>query len=761
VYRAIRRTPFEQTVAIKVLRPHMGNPISRDLFARERQALATLQHPAIASIFDGGETPGGLPYLVMEWIDGEAIHAGLPQEQLWPLCLKACEAVQYAHERLVIHGDIKPGNLLVTPDGRLKLLDFGLAGMDAEARFFTPGFASPEQERGERLTARSDVYSLGALLAALLAEFQAPALRAILQKARAADPEERYASAAALHEDLVRWRSDQPVSALPRSWMRDGWLFTRRNRAAVGFTAAAALMLTGASAYSWDQQRKAVAALAIAEQERTRAEQARGLAESAAEEANRQRRLAEQQRAFAEQQRALAEEQQRLAETRSDQVHALATESLREFADAAKAPEFPASARKYMVDQSLAKLRDLTRQAPDRPQLRLSLAEAYMRAGDLQGGAGSGNLGDRAGATRSYRQALDLARPLTLPAAASVRLQLQIRLADLLLVDGQPGQAAAMYASAVREWKTLRVPDNAAGRQLALALMKQATAEMMQGKLDAARAGLKESIEILTPVARAEPRVSLTQRTLISAWSRLAVAERRAQHFDLGLAAISEAVTLCETAMAALPNDTDLRSNAATLYFQQGQMLHDQGRLDAAASALERGQAVAALEMKRDPKDARIARQYLLAATRRTLVLVALGRPSEALAACDELDPLAARLLALPGSPQQAALDAAGVHYNRGDALTALARPEEALAAYARAIAHLTPHASNPDPLVAHTIAECHWKRAQILLAIPRPADALAELESARRFIEPVAPKNGFSRELDKQIRTALEQVRP
>jgi len=165
---------FEQQAAIKLIR---GLPGSDTLvhFARERQILATLQHPRIARLLDGGATPGGQPYLVMEYVEGEPIDAYCRDHRLdlrarLALFRSVCDAVQFAHQRLIVHCDLKPSNVLVRTDGTPVLLDFGIArALDrpraAEADgYFTPGYASPEQLAGETLTTASDVYALGLVL---------------------------------------------------------------------------------------------------------------------------------------------------------------------------------------------------------------------------------------------------------------------------------------------------------------------------------------------------------------------------------------------------------------------------------------------------------------------------------------------------------------------------------------------------------------------------------------------------------------------
>jgi non-specific serine/threonine protein kinase/serine/threonine-protein kinase len=176
---------FHQRGALKLIRFGMAFEEAIRRFRRERQILASLDHPNIARLLDGGSTPEGLPYLVMEYVEGEPLYAyctacALPVNDRLRMFITLCSAVHYAHQKLVVHRDLKPGNVLVTADGAPKLLDFGVAkifdvaepgGPDAlrtVALPFTPLYASPEQVRGELTTTASDVYSLGVLLYELL-----------------------------------------------------------------------------------------------------------------------------------------------------------------------------------------------------------------------------------------------------------------------------------------------------------------------------------------------------------------------------------------------------------------------------------------------------------------------------------------------------------------------------------------------------------------------------------------------------------------
>ncbi|MCG8404788.1 MAG: protein kinase [Phycisphaerales bacterium] len=186
VYMAVRTDDFKQQVAIKLIKQGKDTNEILRRFQNERQILAGLKHPNIAQLLDGGNTEDGLPFFVMEYIEGERINTYCDKNKLGTLerlklFRSVCDAVHFAHQNTVIHRDLKPGNILVTADGRPKLVDFGIAKLinreigfqamnytQTEYRLMTPAYASPEQVRGDNITTASDIYSLGVVLYELL-----------------------------------------------------------------------------------------------------------------------------------------------------------------------------------------------------------------------------------------------------------------------------------------------------------------------------------------------------------------------------------------------------------------------------------------------------------------------------------------------------------------------------------------------------------------------------------------------------------------
>lgn len=282
---------FQQRVAVKLLRRGPYSELQQQLFRRERQTLAALAHPAIARLIDGGVTDEGVPYLVMDHVDGLPItrhadvHALALGARLKLLC-DVCRAVEAAHRQLVVHCDLKPSNILVTSEGAPRLLDFGVArlidatgdGEGAAAIGLTPGYAAPEQYTGAAVTTATDVYALGVLMHELLSgerpgETLDPRtvakgdLGAILAKATATDPAHRYASAGDLADDLEHHLRHEPVRARAPSPLHRMRLFARRHRGGVAVaTLLMAAVLASLSAALWQAHTARLAAAEAQEQ---------------------------------------------------------------------------------------------------------------------------------------------------------------------------------------------------------------------------------------------------------------------------------------------------------------------------------------------------------------------------------------------------------------------------------------------------------------------------------------------------------------
>ena len=416
VYLAVRADDtYRKQVAVKIVKRGMDTEFVLGRFRHERQILAGLDHPNVARLLDGGSTGEGLPYFVMEYVPGEPITRYCAAKNLSTrdrllLFRQVCSAVQYAHQNLVIHRDLKPGNILVTAQGVPKLLDFGIAkvlsadGVSTTAitqtmtglRMMTPEYASPEQVKGENVTTASDVYSLGVILFELLTgqrpyqiRNQSPgaALEAIvatnterpstvvgklgasrLRRQLAGDldnivlmamrkePERRYQSVEQLSEDIRRHLEGLPVQARKDTLRYRFAKFLHRNKLPVAAAAVITILLVGgivATTY-----------------------------------------------------------QARVAARRFEQVRHLANAFLFDFHDSVA--ELPGStkARALVVRKGLEYLDALATEAGRDPGLQKELAKAYEKVGDVQGDPFGSNLGDTEGARKSYSRSVEILEAL-------------------------------------------------------------------------------------------------------------------------------------------------------------------------------------------------------------------------------------------------------------------------------------------------------------------------------------------------------------
>ncbi|HUD41670.1 MAG TPA: serine/threonine-protein kinase [Dokdonella sp.] len=301
---------FRQEAAVKLLRRGLWSPFEQRLFRREQQALASLSHPNITRLIDGGISDAGVPYLILEYVHGVPITdyvaaqaCGL-RERL-ALFVVVCRAVAAAHRQLIVHRDLKPSNILVDAEQQVKLLDFGIAKLLAddgdavrtEMTVLTPGYAAPEQFSGGTVTTATDVYSLGVVLHELLLGERPPAastsrpalapvdagphpaiaigreLDNVLRKALSDAPERRYDSAAEFADDVERYLAEQPVLAHPPSRWYRARKFVRRHRGGAALTSVliVAILASLSLAVRYAREAGIEAANARAEAERANA----------------------------------------------------------------------------------------------------------------------------------------------------------------------------------------------------------------------------------------------------------------------------------------------------------------------------------------------------------------------------------------------------------------------------------------------------------------------------------------------------------
>lgn len=424
---------FKKRVAIKVLKLAEDWSAAQRRFQLEREVLAAFDHPAIVRLLDAGLTANGMPCVITEYVEGVPLDKycakNLPTiAGRLRLFLEVCAAVHYAHQRLVVHCDIKPVNILVTPEGRPKLLDFGIGKLlqgppetriEAAGGPLTLGHASPEQLLGRPVTTATDVYALGLTLYEILSgrrpypasnvpelvykvtctDPQPPSeashnpklrgdLNAIVLKAMARDPAARYAGVAELADDIARHLKSLPVSVLSGSTRYRVSKFVRRNRAIAIPAFLGIVLLIGA-----------LGAAAFA-----------GL---------------------------IARQQQARAERRFEEVHQLVNVILFELYDSASRIPGATPLQEQMVKRSTEYLDRLSAEARDSLPLALNVIDAYIKFGDIQGNPYQPNLGDTTAAVASYQKALNIASGLAKKYPANTQLQHSVAKAHREMADVQ------------------------------------------------------------------------------------------------------------------------------------------------------------------------------------------------------------------------------------------------------------------------------------------------------------------------------------
>jgi tetratricopeptide (TPR) repeat protein len=487
-------------------------------FHRERQMLASLRHPYIAGLIDAGTTEDGIPYAVIEQVDGIPIHAYCDQhildvEDRIRLVLKLCDAVQCAHRNLIVHSDIKPDNVLVTADGIPKLIDFGIASEisdDAASptmRAFTPGYASPEHLLGLPMTVATDVYGLGAVLYRLLTgarpqagSFAPPStikpglsgdIENILMKSLHAEPQRRYGSVPEFADDLNRFLARRPVRATPDSVFYRSSRFVRRHWT---------LVLAGAMFVA-----ALVGSTAVAIRER----------QQAADRARETRRLAE-----------------RLLFEVHDEIGGLVGGT---------------KARKTLGTIAVQYLEMIDRDHGRDPELAWELLNAYSRLGQSLGGQAS-STGDTKNALRFATKTLELGGIVEAAAPDTDRIDRLFSVYAGLVPILEEGDRTDQRRETVE--RMLRLAPRLSELRQAEALKEQGRLLDEYGPALQAESVFAQSVDLL----RRHQDESPGQSELISTLVSLGRAQARVGNFDSAVATLQEAIQLAAIRAAANPH---------------------------------------------------------------------------------------------------------------------------------------------------------------------------------------------------------------
>ena len=644
VYLAARADDeYCKQVAIKVIRSSFDPPAIQQRFRHERQILADLDHPNIARLIDGGTTDDGTPYFVMEYVDGLPIDRfsdvnGLTIDARLALFVRVCAAVEYAHQHLVVHRDLKASNVLVEAGGEPKLLDFGIAKVlnaDPRAadertvtvmRAMTFESASPEQVRGEAVTTRTDIYALGVMLHRLLTargpypltttthdlaraicdqDARRPSdvstsaadvrrlvgdLDTIVLKALQKDPSRRYVTVEQFAQDITRHLGGLPVLAQPDTVRYRTTKFVSRHKIGVAVSVLVFLSLAGSVvATAWQAH--------VAGVQRSRAER------------------------------------------RFNDVRRLANSFLFEFHDAIEGLPGSTKARELVVRRAGEYLDSLASESSGDPSLERELAAAYHKVGDVQGLPSFANLGDTAGALRSHQRALLLRQSLVAGHPHETALQ-----SDLVTTHSHLGSifevmkefpAALMHARtalALREALASGNPSGIMERAGVAASYHQIGGLMtamgdFKGALDNVRREAREFDALLAQ----DPSSGRAQRNAAIAYRQLGALLEKNGDSQTALANYKKAATLDEGRVRNNTNDARARLDLSYDYASIGYTLSSEGAIEASLvsyrQALEQREWVA----RADPADVNARDTVVRAHVSIGQVFRKANRPAEAL----------------------------------------------------------------------------------------------------------------------------------
>ncbi len=640
---------YAQTVAIKFILGDVAESAARERFEAERRILARLDHPSIARIVDGGDVDGQ-PWLAMEYVDGRPLtealdEAGADLDRRLAAFLSVCEAAAVAHRNLVVHADIKPANVLMRGDGAIKLLDFGIARLiveleeerEAAAHPLTRGYAAPERLAGAAPTVAADIYSLGVLLRELLPAAPGPDLDAIVARATAAAPADRYPDVAALTEDVRAVRDHYPVAARgDAGWRYRAGKFLRRHRTGAIVTGIVMLLLTGAAL---------IATFGYIRAEQQRAE----------------------------------------AERRFDEVRQLSRYMLFDLYDELADSPGTLPSRLRLADTARRYLEQLQR-VPDAPaDLRLDIARGWRRLAMVEGISGVSSLGraDRArealGRAEAEARAILAADPRNAGARAemgwigfgrwtllgtsaeSARMAVQAehdfaealaiapdmqearlglltarraRAYDLIWAN-HPREAVPLLQAALAELRGIRFESRLArdARALEVAILARlGDAVYYSGDVPGALRSYREADAIIMSELARRQSIVWTDKLGESKFNISGTLADMGGQREAALTEAQAGAAAVERALSFGP-DVNLERRLTILYGQEAIIFEAMGRRDEAIAMSERGIALRRRRLELAPSDPQNRRAYAVPMVNHARLLASLGRRADACAA--------------------------------------------------------------------------------------------------------------------------------
>ena len=648
---------YEQRVAVKFVRPGLDNAFITNRFLSERQILANLDHPNIANLLDGGTTEDGLPYLVMEFIDGLPIDRycdahRLPIKDRLRLFTTICAAVAHAHRNLTIHRDLKPSNVLVTDQGIPKLLDFGIAKIlspdpatappdltAANVRLMTPDYASPEQVRGDNITTSSDIYSLGVLLYQLLTGHHPYRVKKHLaqeiERVVCEQDPERPSTAVSRTSNGPSTNGASRVTVTPASVSKHRDTEPGKLRRLLGGDLDNIVLM----AMRKEPERRYLSVEQFSEDIRRHLE---GLPVVARKDSvvYRTEKFVKRHKVgvaaaalviltliagivgTAWQARVARSERAR-AEHRFNDVRRLANSFMFEIHDSVQNLSGSTGTRQLLVSRALEYLNSLAQESHDDPSLQRELVAAYIRIGNVQGNPNNANLGDPAGAMQSYRQALIIAGQLVAanPNDAQARRSVGVIREKMSDVQSVTGDLAGAVESAQSSWTAFKGladsdPGSSAAQQsLAISYIKvgdvSGNPNFPNNKDQAGSLrNYRASLAIFQALDKSDPNNPKIRRFLGLVYERIGTMHEVEGNIVSARESYLESQAIRQWLASSAPENTEVVRDLAIAHEKIGNVMIAMGNLTAALESRRKSLEIFSRLAKADPGNVQ-ARQSL------------------------------------------------------------------------------------------------------------------------------------------------------
>jgi len=772
VYRAARADgQYDQQVAIKFVRSGMNISFILQRFRNERQILASLEHPNIARLLDGGTTEDGIPFLVMELIEGIRVDEYCQQHKLSisdRLCLflQVCGAVQYAHQRLVIHRDLKPNNILVTEEGLPKLLDFGIAKiLDSDAneettlaRPMTPEYASPEQVRGDAITTATDVYSLGVVLHQLLtarspyrvnANSPHELSREIAEtepakpSSLALKPAQLAATDSSAHQRVISVREESPQKLQRRlSGDLDDIILMalrkepeRRYSSVQQFAEDITRHLDGlpviARKNSWRyvarkflKRHKAPVAATIAVVLALLA----GIFATA-----RQARIAREERAR--------------AEKRFDDVREFSNSLIFDVHDALQNLPGATPVRKLLLDRAVQYLDRVASDSADNPDLQRELAWGYQRLAVVQGNGTESNMGDQSGSLASDRKALALFEQVAAKNTTNVIDQLNVAMMHRIISFSSITEASGLQELAKATTITDRLlregsTDPRVRSERSIEYQNKGLSQDAAGDRAGALGSLQEYQRMRLDILTNNPDYHGALGSAATASIMVGYAQARRGMRAKGLKSIDQGITYYQQALKVSPNPL-LQRYLAVAETKRGDIRWMDGDYQAALADYVKAETILKPLADADPEDDLIQGDRIRIDYLKARLLIGSHQYKQALPLLQKAATGNQKYLSKDATNPDPVRESADILISLGEAYAGSGNLAEALRAFQQASTVLAPRENDPlEDDFNCELATALVKTGDTLLAMGNPVAAKKAYRQALDIAIPRATPN-------------------